>query len=141
MNLSVGEDDNGQFMIEYAEKEGPLTQHRRMLISTYFLDNGTVITSLLLFYLELGLVCKKIYRFVQYSPMQCSYTFVQSEVNARKDGDENPKSSVVAQTMILLAISSYGYQIMDRSPHTVKKFLRNEKLHGIVNARMLKRLG
>ena len=53
-------------MKSYAEQEGLLSQPRRMLISSYPLENGTLITPLLLFYLSLGLVCKKIYRFVQY---------------------------------------------------------------------------
>ena len=46
--------------------------------------------------------------------------FVQSAVDARRQGDENPNSSVVAESMKLLANSSFGYQIMDRSRHTVK---------------------
>ena len=36
-------------------------------------------------------------------------------------------SSVVAETMNLPANSSYGYQIMDRSRHTVAKYLTDEK--------------
>ena len=31
--------------------------------------------------------------------------------------------------MKLLANSSYGYQIMDRSPHTVAKYLTDKKTH------------
>ena len=37
------------------------------------------------------------------------------EQNARREGDENENSSVVAKTMKLLANISYGYQIVDRS--------------------------
>ena len=37
---------------------------------------------------------------------------MQSAVDARREGDENPNSGVVAETMKLLANSSYGYQIM-----------------------------
>ena len=64
-NTNVGRHDIGSLMKDYAEKEGLLSQPRKMLISSYFLENGTLITPLLLFYLELGLVCKKIYRFVE----------------------------------------------------------------------------
>ena len=42
----------------------------------------------------------------------CINVFVQSVVDARREGDENPDSSVVAETMELLGNSSYGYQIM-----------------------------
>ena len=42
--------------------------------------------------------------------------------------------------MKLLAISSYGYQVMDRSRHTVTKNLSNEKTHGAINTKFFKRL-
>ena len=127
-------------MKDYAEKEGLLCQPRKMLIPSYFLENGILITLLLLFYLDLGLVCKKTYRFVEYIPVNCFSKFLQSAVDARREGDENPNSSVVAETMKLLANSSYGYQIMDHSRHTVTKCLSDEKTHGAINTKLLKRL-
>ena len=139
-NTVVSRDDIGNLMKLYAEKENIMDQPRRMLISNFILTNGTIINPLLLFYLKLGLVCKKIHRFVQYTPRKCFNNFVQTPVDARRQGDENPKSSVVAETMKLLANSSYGYQIMDRSRHTVTKYLNDEKTHSAINSKMFKRL-
>ena len=100
-----------------------------------------VLSLLLCFYfIQLGLVCKKIYRFVEYTSVKCFDNFVQSAVDVRREGDGNPNSSVVAETMKLLANSSYGYQIMDRSRHTVTKYLSDEKTHGTINTKMFKRL-
>ena len=65
---------------------------------------------------------------------------MQSVVNARREGDENPNSGVVAETMKLLANNSYSYQIMDRSHHTVTKYLSDEKTHGAINTKFFKRL-
>ena len=65
---------------------------------------------------------------------------MQSAVNARREGDEKPNSGVVAETMKMLANSSYGYQIMDRSRHTVTKYLSDEKTHGAINTKFSKRL-
>ena len=96
-------------MKTYAEKEGIMSQPRKMLISSFILQNGTLITPLLLFYLQLDLVCTKIYRFVEYTAKKCFNSIVQSAMDARRQGDENPNSSVVAETMKLLANSSYGY--------------------------------
>ena len=90
--------------------------------------------------MKLGLVCKKIHRFAQYTPRRCFNIFVQSAVDARRQGDENPNFSVVAETMNLLANSPYGYQIMDCSRHTVTKYLTDEKMHSAINSRMFKRL-
>ena len=89
------------------------------IIVQFYLKNGTIITPLLNFYLELGLGCARVYRFVQYTPVKGFTSFVQSAVDARRKGDENPHSSVVAETMKLLANGSYGYQILDRSRHTI----------------------
>ena len=60
-------------------------------------------------------------------------------MDARRQGDENPNSSVVAETMKLLANSSYGYQIMDCSRHTVTKYLTDEKTHSAIINKMFKR--
>ena len=138
-NTVVSRDDIGNLMKKYAEKEGIMPQPRRMLISSFILTNGTIITPLLLFYLKLGLVCRKIYRFVQYIPRKCFNSFVQSAMDARRQGDKNPKSSVVAETMKLLVNSSNGYQIMDRSRHIATKYLSDEKNHSAINSKLFKR--
>ena len=99
-----------------------------------------MLQSLRLFYLKLGIICKKIHRFVQYAPRKCFNNFVQSAEDARRQGDENPNPSVVAETMKLLANSSYGYQIMDCSRHTETKYLTDRKTHIAINSKMFKRL-
>ena len=134
---NVGRHDKRSLMQDYAEKQGLLCQPRTMLNSRYFLENGTLIIPLLLFYL---LVCKRIYRFVENTPVKCFNKFVQSVVDARRERDENPNSIVVTETMKLLANSSYGYQIMDRSRHTVTEYLNDEKTHGAINTKLFKRL-
>ena len=117
-----------------------MSQPRRMLISCFYLTNGTIITLLLLFYLHLGFVCTKSHHFVQYTPKKCFDSFVQPAVNARRQGDENPNSSVMAETRKFLANSSYGYQIMDRSQHTVTNYLNHEKTHSAINIKLIMRL-
>ena len=42
--------------------------------------------------------------------------------------------------MKLLANSSYGYQIMDQSRHTVTKYLTDEKTHAAMNKKLFKKL-
>ena len=127
-------------MKHYVEEEKLLSQPRKMLIPGFILQNGTHITPLLLFYLQLGLVVTKIHRFVEYTPKKCFNSFAQAAEEAKRKCDENPNSSVVAETMKLLANSSYGYQIMDRSLHTVTKYLSDEKTQAAINSKLLKRL-
>ena len=129
----------GDLMKENAEKEGNMSQPRRMLISSFHLKNGTIITPLLVYYLHLGLECTKIHQFVQFTPKKCFNSFVQSAINARRQGDENPNSSVAVETMKFSANSAYGYQIVDRSRHTVTKSLNAEKTHSANNNKLFKR--
>ena len=72
--------------------------------------------------------------------MNCFNSFVQSAVDARRKSDENPNSSVVAETMRLLANSSYGYQIMDQSRRNVTKYLSDEKTCATIQSKLFKRL-
>ena len=132
--------DTRDLMKNYAEEERLLSKPRKMLLSSFTLQNGTLITPLLLFYLQLGLVCTKIHRFVEYTPKKRFNSFRQSAVGARRQGDENPNSSVVAETMKHLANSSYGYQFMDRSRHTVAKYLTDKKTHAAFNSKLFKKL-
>ena len=111
-----------------------------MLRSSFTLQNGTLFTPLLLFYLQLGLVWTKIHRFVEYTPKKCFNRFVQSAVDAKRQDDENPNSSVVAETLKLLANSSYGYKIIDRSQHTETKYLSETKTHAANNNILFKKL-
>ena len=93
-----------------------------MLISSSKLENDSIITTLFNFYMELGLQCTKIYRFVQYLPRKTFNKFVQSIVDARREGDENPLSGVVAETKKLLGNSSYGYKIM------IDRYIRSQRI-------------
>ena len=139
-NTLVSKSDIGDLMKNYAEVERILSQPRKMLISSFTLQNGTLITHLLKFYLQLGLVCTKVHRFDEYTPMKCFNSFVQSAVDARRQGDKNPNSSVVAEKMKLLPNSSYGYQILDRSRHAVMKYLTDKKTHAANNSKFFKKL-
>ena len=81
-NILGNKNDFGELMKTYAEEEGIMSQPRKMLISCFTLQNGTLITPLLLFYLQLGFVCTKIHCFVEYTPKKCFNSFVQSAVDA-----------------------------------------------------------
>ena len=131
----------GDLMKKYAEREGLLSQSRKMLFSSFSFNNGTLITLLLLFYLDLDLVCTKTYRFVEYIAKKCFNNSVHSAVDARRQGDENPKLSKITEKMKMLANSSYCNHIMDRSRHTLTKYLSDEKTHAAINNKMFTGLG
>ena len=58
-NTLVSRSHIGDLMKNYAEEERLLSQPRKMLLSSFTLPNGTLITPLLLFYQQLGLIVAK----------------------------------------------------------------------------------
>ena len=134
-NINVARKDINPLFKENAEKECFVSQPKRMLVSSYFLENGAIITPFLLFYVDLGLLCRNIHRFLQYTLTSCFNNFAESAVKARREGDENSNSNVFAETMMLLVNSSYGYQIVDRSLYTVSIYLSDAKRHEAISSK------
>ena len=58
-NTLISKNDVGDLIKNYAEEERLLSQTRILLISSFSLQNGTLITPLLLFYIQLGLLLPK----------------------------------------------------------------------------------
>ena len=79
-NTLVSKNDIGDLMKNYAEEERLFSQPQKMLILRFSLQNGTLVTPLLLFSLQMGLVVTKIHRFVEYTPNICFTSFVRSAV-------------------------------------------------------------
>ena len=95
-------------------------------------------TPLILFSLETSLVCTKVYHFHEYTHVKSFNNFVQSAVNARRQEDQNPNSGRIVQTMKLLTNSSFGYQFMVSSHHSVTRYINDEKTHAAVNIKRFK---
>ena len=58
---------------------------------------------------------------------------MQSTVTARCQRDKNPNSSVVAEAMKLLANSSFGYEFLDCSHHSITNETSDERTHAVIN--------
>ena len=71
----------------------------------------------------------KIYQFVDNKPRKCFNQSANFVVDARREGDENPHTGIVAETMKFLDNSSYGFRIIGRSRHTITKYLGDGKTH------------
>ena len=77
--------------------------------------------------LSLGLQFIKVYLSIEYTLTKCFNNFVQSVVDAQREGDENPHSGLMDQ-------------IMDRSRLTTNEYLGNEKTHKAINENFFERL-
>ena len=83
---SFGKSDTWVLMKRYAEEARLLSQPRKRLIPSFTLQNGVLITPPFLIHLQLGIVCSKTYRFVEYTSKKGFNSFVQSGVDARRQG-------------------------------------------------------
>ena len=123
------------------EEERIMSQPRKMLLSSFTSEKGTLVASLVSFYHDLCDVCTKKHCFNEDTQRMCFNSFVQSAVDATSQKDDNPNSSVVAETRKLLTISSYGYQSNDHRWNTVTKNQNKVKIQAVKFSELLKKLG
>ena len=95
---------------------------------------------MLLFHLQLGLVCLEIHLFVEYSPSKCFKSIAQSVVDAKRQKHKNRNSSVVAKTVNRLAEGSHRYKIKERSGHTVLKYLSDDETRAVIGSKLFNKL-
>ena len=139
-NTNVSREDIGDHMRNVAEEEGLLKRPQRMTISSYFQKSGLFITPLLKYYMTHGLIVENVKQFIEYDQQRCFQPFVQSVVDARRNGDTNPNSAVLAETMKLIGNSAYGRQIMDRSRHTKTVFSAENGVDRLINNKLFTNL-
>ena len=85
-NILVNKNDTGDLLKTYAEEERIMFQPRKMLMSRFTIQNGTLNSLLLFIYLELSLCCPKKHRLVEYTPKKRFNSVVQLAVDARRHG-------------------------------------------------------
>ena len=116
-NTTISSSDIGDHMGEYCKTEGLLRQPRRALIGSYFGDQILLATPLLKWYLEQGLVVTDIQQIIEYKPVRCFNGFAEKVTAARREGDRNKDSSILADSYKLLGNSAYGKTLEDLSRH------------------------
>ena len=83
-------------------------------------------TPLLQWYLEHGLVVTKIYQLVEFQQQRCFRNFVQEVSDARRQGDIDPDTAIIADTNKVIGNSGYGSLIMDKTKHRAIKYVQGE---------------
>ena len=117
-NTTVGLEDIGDHMRQYAEEHDLLKKPRKMTIGSMFGTKIMLITPLLQWYLKHGLVCSKIYQVLEYTPMACFESAGQRVSNARRQGDIDPDKSILAEMEKLFGNSYYGKTVTNKEKHT-----------------------
>ena len=133
-NADVSKEMIGPFMRDYCEKNGKLKKPTRLLISSYKQDNVLLITPLLRYYLEQGLVVTKIHytvHFPEHKP--CFKVFADKVTDARRRGDLDPESDILANSFKLIGNSAYGRVTMDKRKQTHTHFVSANHATKLIN--------
>ena len=116
-NTKISRNDIGDFMKIYAEQNKILSQPRRTLVGSYWAKGIMLITPLLEWYLNHGLVVTDIQQIIEYKPVACFQNFANKVSNARRDGDQHPNQAILADTFKLLGNSAYGKTLTNLAKH------------------------
>ena len=104
-NVEITINDIGEHMNKYCEEYGLMKQPRRQLIGSYFGDEILLATPLLKWYLSHGLVVTDVQQVIEYRPQRCFKDFGDRVTAARRKGDLNKDSSILADSYKLLGNS------------------------------------
>ena len=137
-NVVVKHEDIGSHMQDYLEKAGKSFKNTKYLIGSMFGEKILIITPLLVWLLEHGLVVTRIYQIIEFSPASCFKPFADRVSNDRRAGDRDPNLKPIADTSKLIGNSFYGYTIMDRTKHQHVQFLgEDDAIKAVNNPRFL----
>ena len=136
----MSSDDVGECMRSYCEKANVLKQPTNLLISSYHAKKVVLITPLLKYYLELGLEVTHIYLLVEYEhPKACFSKFVDSVSDARREGDKDANSSILAECFKLVGNSAYGKSLQNISKQTDLCYTDSITACRLVNSKYFKK--
>ena len=108
-NVNISIDDIGEHMKNYCQENNLMKEPRRCLIGSYFGKEILLATPLLQWYLNEGLEVTDIQQILEYKPKACFESFGEDVTTARRQGDLNTDSSILADTYKLLG-NSGNYQ-------------------------------
>ncbi len=116
-NASVSINDIGEHMREFCETNDLMKQPIKCLLLSYFTQKSMLLTPLVQWYLEKGMIVDKIHTFYSFKPGVCFTEFVDQVVTARRSGDRNPNQKVISELFKLLGNASIGRSLLQKDKH------------------------
>ena len=85
-NAVITEADLGDYMKSYFKQTGETFKERRNLIGSMFGTKILLITPLLNWYIDNGLVVTRVYQLIQFNPVACFKRFADQVSEDRREG-------------------------------------------------------
>jgi hypothetical protein len=125
MTTEVNYEEFGEHMQNHVETEGLSKKSRKVLVSGLRGEKMLLISPLLKWYLEKGLVVSKIHQVVEFSRARPFTGFTSFVTEARRAGDTDPDKTIIADLATLLGNSTFGSLIMNVLKHTDCKYVNS----------------
>ena len=123
----------GEHMQQFVNDNKLTKNPKRGLIGSMFGDNILLITPLLKWYLDHGLVVTEIYEVIEYTPNRCFQTFADNVSNARRAGDIDPSKAIIAETSKLFGNAGYGGTLTNKETHLNISYCDESAVGMVVN--------
>ena len=95
-------EDIGDHMQSFLKETKTPFKDRKYLIGSMFAKKFLIITPLLCWYIEHGVVVSKIYQVIEFTPAKCFSKFAEDISNDRRAGDRNSNLKLIADTSKLI---------------------------------------
>ena len=125
-NVEIERSQVGKHMQAFAEQHGIMTTPSRTLIGSYKGDKILLGTPLLKFYLDHGLVVRRVHRAVQWRSHPWLEPFATFVSTSRHAADTDPNQKILGETAKLLGIAGFGCFIMDVGRHQEVKMFKKK---------------
>ncbi|KAJ8311210.1 hypothetical protein KUTeg_011238 [Tegillarca granosa] len=116
----------GEHMQRHVENHNLSKASRRLLVGGMKAQQMLLASPLLKWYLDHGLQVTKVYQVVEYQQQRCFHQFVEEVSQARRKGDEDKNTAIIADTMKVIGNSAYECMIMDKSKHRDVQYVQGE---------------
>ncbi len=116
----------GDHMQSHVKRHDLSKTPRRLLVGGTKARQILLATPLLKWYMNHGMVVTKIYQLVEFRQQRCFENFVGEVSDARRHGDTDPDTAIIADTMKVIGNSGYGSLIMDKTKHRDVKYVQGE---------------
>ena len=132
-NVDIPFEAIDEHMQNFVEQNRLSKKPRRGLIGSMFGNKILLTTPLLRWYVKHGLKVTKVYEVIEYTPKNCFTGFADEVSNARREGDRDPSTAIIAETMKLHGNSGYGGTLTNKEKHLDVRYYNEANIARAVN--------
>ena len=122
-HASLSRKDLSDEMLSFSQDCNILRQPQKSLISSFFGKKVLLLTTLLKWYLEHGLIVNKIYQIVQFEGYSAFTHFGETVCQMRRKADTDPSKKIIAETAKLCGNVIYGTTITNKEKFMDVKYV------------------